>query len=123
MVAMSKSTTNTKKLDPNHPIPRRLDLIGERFGEERRGLSRQRDFAENVLGIGYKRWRNYCRGYPPPGSFWQELEARVPGLDVHWVWYGDTMRLSPAVVDRLGLLPGGGDKAVAKPAAQAVTRR
>lgn len=74
---------------------RRLRLLREIISGEN-----QQDFAAR-LGIPFKRWSNYERGYPVPRETAFLLMAKFPGISVEWVWFGLTGNLSQHYADKI----------------------
>lgn len=66
----------------------RLQLLREIVSGEN-----QQEFAER-LGIPFKRWNNYERGYPVPRETAFILMDKIKGLSVEWIWFGMTGNLS-----------------------------
>ena len=60
----------------------------------------QSDFARR-LGIPFKRWSNYERGYPVPRETAFLICSRFPGMSVEWIWWGWEGNLSKAYRDKL----------------------
>ena len=52
----------------------------------------QQEFAERI-GIPFKRWNNYERGYPVPRETAFVLMEEL-GVSVEWLWYGMTGNLT-----------------------------
>jgi hypothetical protein len=50
------------------------------------GYDSQVTFAE-ALGIGFKRWNSYERGYPIPREAAWLLQERF-GISADWLWWG-----------------------------------
>jgi hypothetical protein len=74
---------------------RRLKLLREIISGEN-----QQDFAER-LGIPFKRWNNYERGYPVPRETAFALLQRFPGISVEWLWFGWEGNLSPSYIEKI----------------------
>lgn len=74
---------------------RRLKLLREIISGEN-----QQDFAER-LGIPFKRWNNYERGYPVPRETAFTLLQRFPGISVEWLWFGWEGNLSPLYIEKI----------------------
>lgn len=53
----------------------------------------QQEFAER-LGIPFKRWNNYERGYPIPRETAFILMEKFRGISVEWLWFGMEGNLS-----------------------------
>jgi transcriptional regulator with XRE-family HTH domain len=53
----------------------------------------QSEFA-NRLGIDFKRWSNYERGYPVPREVAFLLHKKFPGISIEWIWFGSKTSLS-----------------------------
>ena len=53
----------------------------------------QTEFAK-LLGVDFKRWSNYERGYPLPREVAFLIDERFPGMSIEWLWYGRTTALS-----------------------------
>jgi hypothetical protein len=68
---------------------RRLKLLREIVSGEN-----QQEFAER-LGIPFKRWNNYERGYPVPRETAFLLMQRFPGISIEWLWFDMKGNLSP----------------------------
>jgi transcriptional regulator with XRE-family HTH domain len=47
----------------------------------------QTEFAQR-LGVAYKRWSNYERGYPMPRATCWILHDRL-GVSIDWLWFGE----------------------------------
>lgn len=62
----------------------------------------QTEFAEK-LGIEFKRWSNYERGYPVPRETAFLLMEKFPGLSVEWIWFGWPGNLSAYYRDKIEL--------------------
>jgi transcriptional regulator with XRE-family HTH domain len=65
----------------------------------------QVDFARR-LGIPFKRWSNYERGYPVPRETAFLLMKKFPGLSVEWLWFGMTGNLSQFYQDKIRVAEG-----------------
>lgn len=74
---------------------RRLKLLREIISGEN-----QIEFAER-LGIPFKRWNNYERGYPVPRETAFALMEKFPGISVEWLWFGMTGNLSSSYLDKI----------------------
>lgn len=74
---------------------RRLRLLREIIAG-----SNQTEFAER-LGIDFKRWSNYERGYPVPRETAFLLMEKFPGISVEWLWFGWTGNLSAFYRDKI----------------------
>jgi hypothetical protein len=72
----------------------RLKLLRLVFNEN------QTQFAERV-GINYKQWHHYERGYPIPREVAFILREQIPGMSAEYLWFGDTGNLSGDLRDRL----------------------
>jgi len=53
----------------------------------------QTEFAKR-LGLDFKRWSNYERGYPVPREVAFLLHAKFPGMSIEWIWFGSQASLS-----------------------------
>jgi transcriptional regulator with XRE-family HTH domain len=53
----------------------------------------QQDFADRI-GIPFKRWNNYERGYPIPRETAFILMEKFKGVSVEWIWFGMEGNLS-----------------------------
>jgi transcriptional regulator with XRE-family HTH domain len=73
---------------------RRIRLLRKLFGEN------QTEFAARV-GIPYKRWHHYERGYPIPRETAFILHDKVPGISTDWIWFGREGNLDAGLRDRL----------------------
>lgn len=60
----------------------------------------QTDFAKR-LGIDFKRWSNYERGYPVPREVAFLLRKEFPGMSIEWIWWGSYEALSPAYKEKI----------------------
>lgn len=60
----------------------------------------QQEFAEKI-GIPFKRWNNYERGYPVPRETAFILMEAFPGISVEWIWFGMMGNLSKFYSDRI----------------------
>lgn len=73
---------------------RRLKLMREIISGEN-----QTDFAAR-LGVTFKRWANYERGYPVSRQvawkLWDDF-----GVSVEWLWYGAQGNVKPIFLERL----------------------
>jgi hypothetical protein len=67
---------------------RRIRLLRAVYGDN------QTKFAKRV-GIPYKRWHHYERGYPIPREIAFTLHDKIPGFCPCWLWFGDEQHLSP----------------------------
>lgn len=74
---------------------RRLRLLREVVSGDN-----QSDFARR-LGIDFKRWSNYERGYPVPREVAFLLHRKFPGMSIEWIWFGSTTSLSAEYRDRI----------------------
>ena len=73
----------------------RLRLLREIISGEN-----QAEFAARV-GVPFKRWNTYERGYPiPRETAWLLLE-QFEGITVEWLWFGWTTHLSPQFQKRI----------------------
>jgi hypothetical protein len=73
----------------------RLKLLREVISGENRT-----DFAKR-LGIEYKRWDNYERGYPMPRQTAFHLMKTFPGMSVEWLWFNMFGNLSQDYAERI----------------------
>ena len=59
----------------------------------------QVEFAK-MLGIPWKRWSTYERGYPIPREtawlLWDKFD-----ISIEWIWYGSTLSVTPAFQRKL----------------------
>jgi transcriptional regulator with XRE-family HTH domain len=53
----------------------------------------QQDFADRI-GIPFKRWNNYERGYPIPRETAFILMEKFKGVSLEWIWFGMEGNLS-----------------------------
>lgn len=60
----------------------------------------QQEFADK-LGIPFKRWNNYERGYPVPRETAFALMEKFPGISVEWLWFGMVGNLSKHYADKI----------------------
>lgn len=77
---------------------RRLRILREIVSGEN-----QQEFAER-LGIPFKRWNNYERGYPVPRETAFLLIDKFRGISVEWLWFGMTGNLSEAFAEKIRVL-------------------
>jgi hypothetical protein len=77
---------------------RRLKLF--RIAVAGDGSEYQIDFAKK-LGIDFKRWNNYERGYPVPREVAFLLRNKF-AMSVEYLWFGDEGNLSDTWKERLG---------------------
>lgn len=62
----------------------------------------QTDFAKR-LGIDFKRWSNYERGYPIPREVAFILRDKFPGMSIEWIWFGSQASLSAAYLEKINM--------------------
>ncbi|MEH2525819.1 MULTISPECIES: helix-turn-helix domain-containing protein [unclassified Bradyrhizobium] len=74
---------------------RRLTMLREIVSGEN-----QAEFAER-LGVPFKRWNNYERGYPVPRETAFLIMHKFPGMSVEWLWFGHTGNLSEHYRERI----------------------
>lgn len=74
---------------------RRLRLMREIISGDN-----QTDFAKR-LGIDFKRWSNYERGYPIPREVAFILHDKFPGMSIEWIWFGKTDSLSANYLQKI----------------------
>lgn len=72
----------------------RLRLLREIYAGDN-----QQEFAERI-GIPFKRWNNYERGYPVPRETAFILMEEL-GVSVEWLWYGMTGNLTKSFALKL----------------------
>lgn len=60
----------------------------------------QTDFSRR-LGVDYKRWSNYERGYPVPREVAFLLHEKFPGMSIEWIWFGKYAGLSADYRERI----------------------
>jgi len=60
----------------------------------------QTDFAKR-LGIDFKRWSNYERGYPIPREVAFILHDKFPGMSIEWIWFGSPTSLSATYQEKI----------------------
>jgi transcriptional regulator with XRE-family HTH domain len=87
-------------------MPKNLEYVSEHFNvsDYQRRLKLLRlaiephhiRFAERI-GIDYKRWSNYERGYPMPRTTAMRLYD-VLGVSVEWLWYGTETTMPKALL-------------------------
>src|SRR5882672_9280313 len=53
------------------------------------------------LGIDFKRWSNYERGYPVPREVVFLLHRKFPGMSIEWIWFWLTTSLSAHYKERI----------------------
>jgi transcriptional regulator with XRE-family HTH domain len=73
---------------------KRLKLLREIYAGDN-----QQEFAERI-GIPFKRWNNYERGYPIPRETAFILMEEL-GVSVEWLWYGMTGNLTKSFTLKL----------------------
>lgn len=73
---------------------RRIRLLRGLFGES------QTEFAFR-LGIPFKKWNHYERGYPLSRETAFILQQKVPGISTDWIWFGNEKGLSDTLQRRL----------------------
>lgn len=73
---------------------KRLQLLRAMFGET------QEAFAAR-LGIPFKRWNQYERGYPLPRETAFIIRQKIATGIIEWIWFGDESQLSPNFRGRL----------------------
>jgi transcriptional regulator with XRE-family HTH domain len=76
---------------------KRLQLLRMMYGET------QREFASR-LGIPFKRWNEYERGYPLPRDTAFLIRLKIARGVTDWIWFGDEERLAATFVERLRLV-------------------
>lgn len=64
------------------------------------GEDNQTEFCR-ILGIDFKRWNNYERGYPVPREVAFMLHSKLPGMSIEWIWFGKKSGLSPEYLKRI----------------------
>lgn len=74
---------------------RRLRLLREIVAGDN-----QAEFADR-LGIAFKRWSNYERGYPVPREVAFVIMKKLPGISVEWLWFGMEGNLSQAYLEKI----------------------
>lgn len=65
----------------------------------------QVEFSQR-LGIPFKRWSNYERGYPVPRETAFLLMKKFPGISVEWLWFGMTGNLSHFYLEKIKTAEG-----------------
>lgn len=60
----------------------------------------QTEFAKR-LGIDFKRWSNYERGYPVPREVAFLLRNKFPGMSIEWIWFGSYDSLSSSYKEKI----------------------
>ena len=83
-------------LGPNSASAVRMRQLRERIGPQI-GAANQRVWAEKILGIEYRRWNNFERGWPLSVEVAEILMRRVPGLELNYLMRGDARYLPPAL--------------------------
>jgi hypothetical protein len=73
----------------------RLKLLREIISGEN-----QPAFAKR-LGIPWKRWNTYERGYPIPRETAFLLLQKFEGISVEWLWFGMTGNMSPGFLKKI----------------------
>lgn len=100
-IARGNIILTTKRPKPNgfniDAYKQRLRLLREIIAG-----ANQTEFAER-LGIEFKRWSNYERGYPVPRETAFLLMEKFPGISVEWIWFGMTGNLSTYYRDKIDL--------------------
>lgn len=62
----------------------------------------QTEFAKR-LGVDFKRWSNYERGYPVPREVAFILHDKFPGMSIEWIWFGTDKSLSDSYKEKIAL--------------------
>jgi hypothetical protein len=62
----------------------------------------QTAFAKR-LGLDFKRWSNYERGYPIPREVAFMLHDKFPGMSIEWIWFGSTASLAADYLHKIRL--------------------
>jgi transcriptional regulator with XRE-family HTH domain len=62
----------------------------------------QTEFAKR-LGVDFKRWSNYERGYPVPREVAFILHDKFPGMSIEWIWFGKETSLSEDYKKKIAL--------------------
>jgi transcriptional regulator with XRE-family HTH domain len=70
-----------------------------RLTREALGYEQQRTFAE-ALGIPFKRWNSYERGYPIPRETAWLLEKTF-GVSVEWLWWGKEGNMPKSLLKKI----------------------
>jgi transcriptional regulator with XRE-family HTH domain len=73
---------------------RRLRLMRAMYGET------QADFAKRV-GVPFKRWNQYERGYPLPRDTAWLIRQKISTGILEWIWFGDETHLNPVFSNKL----------------------
>jgi transcriptional regulator with XRE-family HTH domain len=76
----------------------RLRLLREALSGEN-----QQEFAERV-GVPFKRWNTYERGYPIPRETAFLLIKQFDGISVEWLWFGMAGNMSPVILKRIAAI-------------------
>lgn len=59
-------------------------------------------FAETLLGLSYKQWKNFENGYLPPRDVVTKICQTFPGVSSDWVMFGKVETLSFPMQVKLG---------------------
>jgi hypothetical protein len=90
-----------EKEDPR--VTARLIRLRKAMGYDYHGGIKR--FAEEWLGVTDDRWGGVERGSPLGKHLARIIVRRCPGVDLNWLWVGDTQGLSVGMAQRLGVLP------------------
>lgn len=76
-----------------------LQIIRGALGYAGRG--KQKEFAEEVLGMDPKVYNNFERGYPLPVMKAQQIKRAVPGVTLEYIYDGDFRGMPFEMVTKL----------------------
>jgi transcriptional regulator with XRE-family HTH domain len=76
---------------------RRIRLLRKLLGMN------QTEFVDHI-GIAYKKWNHYERGYPVSRETAFRLREKIEWFSTDWLWHGDTRALSSGMLDRIQAL-------------------
>jgi transcriptional regulator with XRE-family HTH domain len=64
-----------------------------------RGMN-QTQFAA-FIGVPYKKWHHYERGYPVSRETAFVLHEKIEGFSTDWLWFGDLRAIAPGTLAQL----------------------
>jgi DNA-binding XRE family transcriptional regulator len=73
---------------------RRIRLLRRMFGMN------QVEFCK-YIGIDYKTWNHYERGYPISQKTARMLKEKIPGVSVDWIWFGEQWNVEAELLKTL----------------------
>jgi DNA-binding XRE family transcriptional regulator len=60
----------------------------------------QTQFAQ-YIGVPFKKWNHYERGYPIPRETAFILREKIPDISIDWLWFGSTGGVSSAMLRQI----------------------